>query len=125
MAVLRGGKRIGPFDLRIGISRGREYENIGKDPRLKQRANPETTINRFRAALSQGEGLARPARFMVQFSLPKKTFISPDLAHNLREQQKGPPSQSAAVSLDQQLGRRISLMCNKITFPERQFGSTP
>jgi hypothetical protein len=71
MAIFRGGKRLGPFDLRIGLPRGREYDNIPGDPRLQQRANPETTINRFRAAISKGEGVARPSRFLVRVNLPQ------------------------------------------------------
>ena len=39
MAIFRGGKRVGPFDIRIGLPRGREYDNIPGDPRIKQRAN--------------------------------------------------------------------------------------
>ena len=27
MAIFRQGKRVGPFDIRIGLPRGREYEN--------------------------------------------------------------------------------------------------
>ena len=57
MAIFRQGKRIGPFDIRLGLPRGREYDNIPGDPRLKSRANPETTINRFRAAISNGKCL--------------------------------------------------------------------
>ena len=26
MAIFRGGKRVGPFDIRLGLSRGREYD---------------------------------------------------------------------------------------------------
>lgn len=122
MAILRGGKRIGPFDLRIGLPRGREYENIPGDPRLKGRANPETTINRFRAALSQGEGLARPNRFLVEFSLPKKSYLQSKI-----QVQSGPPHYPKEKRnldmhhLDQMLGKRVRIMCNKITLPERQF----
>ena len=30
MAIFRQGKRVGPFDIRIGLPRGREYENLIK-----------------------------------------------------------------------------------------------
>ena len=69
MAIFRGGKRVGPFDIRIGLPRGTEYDNIPGDPRLKQRANPETTLNRFRSAISKAEGVARNTRFIVNISL--------------------------------------------------------
>ena len=28
MAIFRLGKRVGPFDIRLGLSRGKEYDNI-------------------------------------------------------------------------------------------------
>ena len=38
MAIFRQGKRVGPFDIRLGLPRGKEYDNIPGDPRIKQRA---------------------------------------------------------------------------------------
>ena len=56
MAIFRAGKRLGPFDIRGGISRGDSkssaYHKTDKDPRFKQRANTENTIGRFRAAMA-------------------------------------------------------------------------
>ena len=73
MAIIRQRLPLpGPFDIRIGLPRGKEYDNIPGDPRIKQRAHPETTINRFRAALSTGEGVARNTRFLVNIMLPAK-----------------------------------------------------
>ena len=72
MSIFRQGKRVGPFDIRLGLPRGREYDNIPGDPRVKQKANPETTVNRFRGALSTGEGVARGTRFLVNITLPSK-----------------------------------------------------
>ena len=69
MAIFRQGKRVGPFDIRLGLPRGREYDNIPGDPRLKSRANPETTINRFRGALSKGEDVARNTRCLINVTL--------------------------------------------------------
>ena len=34
MAILRGGKRIGGMDIRIGIPRDRSLDNVTGDPRL-------------------------------------------------------------------------------------------
>ena len=31
MAIFRQGKRVGPFDIRLGLPRGREYDNIPGD----------------------------------------------------------------------------------------------
>ena len=80
MAIFRGGKRVGPFDIRIGLPRGREYDNIPGDPRIKQRANPETTINRFRSAISKAEGVARNTRFLVRIGLPKNKLLTQALS---------------------------------------------
>ena len=72
MAILRGGRRIGPFDIRVGIPRDRSLDNVQGDPRLKRtQGNPEATIGRFQAKMAEGEGFARPSRFMVDFILPK------------------------------------------------------
>jgi hypothetical protein len=70
MAIFRGGKRIGPFDIRLGFPRDRSMENIDNDPRLRQRANAENTIGRFRAAMAKSNGYARPARFAVRIFPP-------------------------------------------------------
>jgi hypothetical protein len=35
MAILRGGKKIGGIDVRIGIPRDRSLDNVTGDPRLK------------------------------------------------------------------------------------------
>ena len=72
MAILRGGRRIGNTDIRIGIPRDRSLDNVQGDPRLKRTmGNPESTIGRFQAKMAEGEGFARPSRFMVDFILPK------------------------------------------------------
>ena len=65
MAILRGGKRIGGYDVRIGIPRDRSLDNVTGDPRLKrtQGGNPETTIGRFQSYVNEAEGFARKARF--------------------------------------------------------------
>ena len=64
MAIFRAGKRLGPFDIRGGISRGdfksSAYHKTDRDPRFKQQANTENTIGRFRAAMASAEGYARP-----------------------------------------------------------------
>ena len=72
MAILRGGRRIGNYDIRLGIPRDRSLDNVEGDKRLQrvQGPTPESTIGRVMAAVSQGEGL-RPNRFMVDFILPK------------------------------------------------------
>ena len=73
MAILRGGKRIGGYDIRIGLPRDRSLDDVQSDPRLRQKAggNPETTMGRFQAMVNEAEGFQRKARFYVEFGLPK------------------------------------------------------
>ena len=70
MAIFRGGKRIGPFDIRIGFPRDKSLENVDQDPRLRQHANTENTIGRFRATMGRAEGYARAARYAVRIWAP-------------------------------------------------------
>ena len=70
MAIFRAGKRVGPFDIRVGFPRDKSLDNVDRDPRLRQRANTENTIGRFRAAMGKAEGYARPARFAVRIFPP-------------------------------------------------------
>ena len=80
MAILRGGRRIGNYDIRLGIPRDRSLDNVEGDRRLNrvQGPTPESTIGRVMAAVSQGEGFARPNRFMVDFILPKGVQYNAD-----------------------------------------------
>ena len=74
MAIFRAGKRIGPFDIRGGISRGdfkqSAYHKTEIDPRFKQQANTDNTIGRFRAAMAASEGYARASRFAIRVFNP-------------------------------------------------------
>ena len=36
MAILRGGKRINGYDVRIGLPRDRSLDDVQSDPRLRQ-----------------------------------------------------------------------------------------
>ena len=87
MAILRGGKRIGGFDIRIGLPRDRSLDDVQSDPRLRQKAggNPETTMGRFQAMVNEAEGFQRKARFYVNgynlfsFDNLKKFGIDPEV----------------------------------------------
>ncbi len=93
MAIFRLGKRIGPFDVRTGISRGdlesSAYHKTDFDPRLRRPGHyRETTIGRFRAAMGKSEGFARPARFAVRIILPsniEKLLRSEKVLNDLKE----------------------------------------
>ena len=136
MAIFRGGKRLGPFDIRIGLPRGREYDNIPGDPRLKQRANPETTLNRFRSAISKAEGVARNTRFLVNIGLPKNDILTKALKDREIPFSAdeafvgGPPGAAdrraqAPLDYERDLAPQISLMCTNITMPSRTFTTAP
>jgi|APGre2960657373_1045057.scaffolds.fasta_scaffold05427_2 hypothetical protein len=97
MAILRGGVRIGGFDVRLGLPRDRSLENVANDPRFNEKPFPvsadnisddprfsetknrnlrgrptsETTMGRVQSYVNQAEGFARKARFYVEFNLPK------------------------------------------------------
>jgi len=74
MAIFKLGKRIGPFDISGGLSRGdlasSAYHKTDRDPRFKHRANTDNTIGRFRSAINAGEGFARPSRFAIRIFPP-------------------------------------------------------
>jgi len=133
VAIFRGGKRLGPFDIRIGFPRGREYDNIPGDPRIKQRANPETTINRFRSAIAKGEGVARNTRFLVNIQLPKggalKEAISPLFfgADDAGQEVSGATGQKLGdtLSYEKDLAPTVALMCTNITMPGRTINTSP
>ena len=133
MAIFRGGKRLGPFDIRLGLPRGREYDNIPGDPRIKQRANPETTINRFRSAIAKGEGVARNTRFLVNIQLPKggalKEAISPLFfgADEAGQEVSGATGQKLGdtLSYEKDLAPAVALMCTNITMPGRTINTSP
>ena len=112
MAILRGGKRIGNFDLRIGLPRDRSLDNVNADERLRRKpgGNPESTINRFIAEVNQGEGMARPARYLVKFYLPKRILNPAD------EFDFTPPNNDLESYTTQ---RNVGMMCNKVTMPSR------
>ena len=74
MAIFRAGKRLGPFDIRGGISRGdfkqSAYHKTESDPRFRMKANTDNTIGRFRASMAAAEGYARAARFAIRVFPP-------------------------------------------------------
>ena len=129
MAVLRGGTRIFGQDIRIGIPRDKSLVNIAGDKRLKRRpGNLGTTIGQFIAAVNQGEGVARPARYMVRFWLNEK--IKGQLGDFGREQWVGEGPQNRYKRTtdpysDVEMLRNVSMMCNKVTMPSRDINTTP
>ena len=131
MAILRGGKRIGGYDVRIGIPRDRSLDDVAGDKRLQRRqgGNPETTIGRFQSYVNEAEGFARKARFYAEFNLPKgvtngalfsEGFEDTSLA---AQEKQAFPTQSDLLSIQQANGRRVRAFCSSISMPEREMVS--
>ena len=122
MAILRGGRRIGPFDIRVGIPRDRSLDNVEDDIRLRQRqgGNRENTLGRFMANIAQGEGFARPTRYLVRIFLPNKLTVG-----DSRDEDGGVISAGVNTIGGQELSRNVGMMCNKITMPSRSVATKP
>ena len=129
MAILRGGKRIGGFDIRIGLPRDRSLDNVQSDPRLRQKAggNPETTMGRFQAMVNEAEGFARTGRFYVEFFMPKGLDFGGGIgAENTAVEVKGTGEGIESFTMGKELkavhntnGKRVRAFCSEISMPER------
>ena len=145
MAILRGGVRIGGFDIRLGLPRDRSLDNVEGDPRFRQKAggNPETTMGRVQAYVNEAEGFARKARFYVEFFLPRVedgpskpaptlsgvarqgqgedaiSLNDINLSTAAQEQLTTFSSQQEVNSIHAANGRRVRAFCNAIEMPER------
>ena len=151
MAIFKLGKRIGPFDISGGLSRGdfkgSSYHKTDRDPRFKMQANTENTIGRFRAAMASAEGFARPNRFAVRIFPPSNlheliknqnsTTNADGVVHD-NEMYNGTGQAAGLVgggvmnSLTQTIGRQLNIMCDSVVMPgvdlqtqEVQYGSEP
>ena len=131
MAILRGGKRIGGYDVRIGIPRDRSLDDVTGHKNLQKRMgpNPETTIGRFQSYVNEAEGFARKARFYAEFALPKgvsngalfsEGFEDTSLA---AQEQQAFPTQGDLLAVQQQSGRRVRAFCSSISMPEREMST--
>ena len=116
MAILRGGKRIGGFDVRIGLPRDRSLDDVQSDPRLRQKAggNPESTIGRFQAMVNEAEGFQRKARFYVNFTLPNGVTGNDEEIQGFST-----AVQLQAMNSDQNK-RRVQAFCSEISMPARE-----
>ena len=148
MAIFRAGKRIGPFDIRVGFPRDKSLDNVDRDPRLKQRANTENTIGRFRAAMGKAEGYARPARFAVKLFLPAdlqslvnnaqnagygEGEIDKGLVSSVRQKATAAnPRGETMLDLASQMGTQMNIHCDSVSMPgkdlvtqKKQYGNEP
>lgn len=118
MAILRGGTRIFGQDIRIGLPRdntlttGGILKRAAELPRKSIGAS-ESTIGRFMANIGQGEGMARPTRYLVRFNMPNKIVIS--------NSNVGPAIAKQGINDvgGQELARTVGMMCESIEMPER------
>ena len=145
MAIFRQGKRIGPFDIRGGISRGdyksSAYHKTDRDPRFKQQANVDNTIGRFRSAINAGEGFARPSRFAVRLFPPvnledqinqgqRSTYgngqvaLSKFRSDRTRDRMGDMPVDGKYMNdLLSTYGRSININCDSVTMPRKQMAA--
>ena len=127
MAILRGGKRIGGMDVRIGIPRDRSLDDVAGDKRLQRRMglNPETTMGRFQSYVNEAEGFARKARYYAEFQLPKGVS-GPLFSEGFEDtsmaavEKQSFPSQSDLLAVQQANGRRVRAFCSSISMPDRE-----
>ena len=124
MAIFRAGKRVGPFDIRVGFPRDKSLDNVDRDPRLNQRANTENTIGRFRAAMAKAEGYARPARFAVKLFLPANLNELASIRTNKYDTSTGSvkesvtnPGAATMQDLGRQMGETMNIHCDSVSMP--------
>ena len=138
MAIFRAGKRVGPFDIRVGFPRDRSYDRIDY-PANYTRANTDNTIGRFRAMMARAEGYARPARFAVKLFFPGNLS---ELAGQRTNKTTAPgqaggaqavnPDAATMQQLAIQMGQQLNLHCDSISMPgkdlitqKKGFGNEP
>ena len=145
MAIFRAGKRVGAFDIRVGFPRDKSLDNVDRDPRLKQRANTENTIGRFRAAMGKAEGYARPAKFAIKLFLPANLPQILKKVQNTKSfegtnghtpshliSSASNPDGNTMADLTSQMGRQLNIHCESVSMPgkdlvtqKKQYGNEP
>ena len=123
MAVLRGGRRIGNYDIRIGMPRDRSLVDVAKDPRLKRQPGGAGTIQRFLAQVNQGEGFARTNRYIVRINPPARAKLSD--AELLASEFGGGSAGTNNDLESMQTLENVDMMCNKVTMPNRDINTAP
>ena len=125
MAVLRGGRRIGNYDIRIGMPRDRSLVDVAKDPRLKRQPGGAGTIQRFLAQVNQGEGFARTNRYIVRINPPATEKVlrrSVGPAGRYTEEISAKYGGKNELESNQTL-ENVDMMCSKVTMPNRDINT--
>ena len=115
MAIFRAGKRIGNFDIRVGLPRDKSLDNVAGDKNFKKTlpsfisgTRSVSPINRFMSAISKGEGVARANRFLVRFYPPK-----------LKDFKFGKTHIDSGGFNQDEMTRNVELFCSKASLPSR------
>ena len=121
MAIFRQGIRVGPFDLRLGLSRDKSLQNVDKDPRLRQYANTENQMGRFRAAMAAANGYARATRFAVRI-FPPTNLENQVKAAEVADTRAGGNFEAAnsgkqMSDITVALGRQLNIHCDSVQMP--------
>lgn len=119
MAILRGGRRIGNFDIRIGLPRDKSLVDVAGDPRLQRTQAGAGTIQRFLSQINVGEGFARTNRYIVRINPPSKIETNNN---------KVPPSERYQGVANNELEgtqmiENVDMMCSKVTLPNRDINT--
>ena len=117
MAILRGGRRIGNMDIRVGLPRDKSLDNVEGDKRItvqRPGVNRKTSIGRFITEINKGEGVARANRFLIRLFPPRDTF----------ERKVGTDKDVVLVDKDSLLNEsgmknNVELMCTQAKLPHR------
>ena len=134
MAIFRAGKRVGPFDIRVGFPRDKSLDRVDQDPRLRQQGNSENTIGRFRSMMAKSEGYARTTRFAIRLSLPTNLadIVSPQRNPNDNRRTSEDPNAATMHQLSTEMGKQVNIHCDSISMPgvdlqtqKIQYGSAP
>ena len=131
MAILRGGRRIGPFDIRLGLPRDRSLDNVEGDNRLGRQmlaSGKDNTIGRVLATIAEGEGFAKPNRFLVDFVLPSGVFsTSSSLGEGdeiIFEEEVKNSTRAGEMQKNTQIQRGLRAFCESVEMPGRNLDTT-
>tara|TARA_Y100001937_G_scaffold53189_1_gene73370 strand:+ start:512 stop:1459 length:948 start_codon:yes stop_codon:yes gene_type:complete len=126
MAIFKLGKRVGPFDISGGLSRGdlksSAYSKTDKDPRFKQGQNSDNTIGRFRASMGRADGFARPSRYTIRLFPPAnlrkltQTVDFNNVPPGVRARYAQPSGKDISA-LTNTIGEALILHCDSVQMP--------
>jgi len=122
MAILRGGRRIGNFDIRLGLPRDKSLVDVAKDPRLQRKPGGSGVLQRFQAQINQGEGMARPNRFYVIINPPQQLVTEPRAVGPAGQYTENGTTNDLTSA---QMRENMQMMCNKVTLPSRDINTAP